>query len=63
MAEKWTPVSPIPASALEARPAAHLVRGKPRDVFDYYNAQGLVGHVYRFEGSDGGDRECRCPTA
>ncbi len=57
MPSKWIPVVPVPADAIQNRPAAHLVRGKPRAVFDFYDERGLVGYLYRFTGSDGQARD------
>lgn len=63
MPSRWIPIVPIPADALESRPSAHLVRGRPKRTFDFYDDRGIVGYLYRFEGSDGTPRDlplCWC---
>lgn len=50
----WSPVIPVPAGAPDA-PVAHIKRGRPERTWAYRNRDGrLLGHVYRFQTSDGG---------
>lgn len=51
---EWVPVLPIPEGAPDA-PVAHIKRGRPVATWDYLDQAGkLLGHVYRFQTSDGG---------
>ncbi|HRO59437.1 MAG TPA: VapE family protein [Burkholderiaceae bacterium] len=50
----WTPIIPVPPGAHEP-PVAHVKRGRPRRTWCYRDQSGAaLGHVYRFETSDGG---------